>query len=71
MDFDLEVIAENEEQKEIDELWIKYNEMGFSDFDTWYKTDKQIVEELKKCIEKNKSHEELYGKEEIKEEIDY
>lgn len=71
MDFDLEDIELNEEQKELDELWKKYMQRGFKEFDTWNKTIDEIKSELKICINENKSHEKLYKYGKIKKYIDY
>lgn len=71
MDFDLEDIELSEEQKELDGLRKEYKQKGFREFDTWHKTMDEIKNELKICIRENKSHEKLYGEDEIKENIDY
>lgn len=71
MDFDLDIVEETDEQKELDRLWKIYNDLGFNDFDTWNKNDDEVMLELRTCIENNKSHEKIYGDDEIKEEIDY
>lgn len=71
MNFKLDIIEETYKQKELNRLWRIYNDLGFNDFDTWSKNDDEVLLELKSCIENNKSHNQIYGDDEIKKEEDY
>lgn len=70
MDFDLNCPDLSEEQKELEQLWIEYNKK-YKEFDTWAMSPEEIYNILKECIDKNKSYEEIYGKNKISKYIDY
>ena len=70
MDFDLNCPDLSEEQKELEQLWIEYNKK-YKEFDTWEMSQEKLYNILKECIEKNKSYEEIYGKNRISKYIDY
>lgn len=70
MDFDLNCPDLSEEQKKLEQLWIEYNKK-YKEFDTWAMSPEEIYNILKECIDKNKSYEEIYGKNKISKYIDY
>lgn len=70
MDFDLNCPDLSEKQKELEQLWIEYNKK-YKEFDTWAMSPEEIYNILKECIDKNKSYEEIYGKNKISKYIDY
>ena len=70
MDFDLNCPDLSEEQKELEQLWIEYNKK-YKEIDTWAMSPEEIYNILKECIDKNKSYEEIYGKNKISKYIDY
>lgn len=70
MGFDLDCPELSEKQKELERLWTEYNEK-YKEFDTWKISQEELYNILKECIEKNKSYEEIYGKNRISKYIDY
>ena len=70
MEFDLDCPELSWKQKELERLWTEYNEK-YKEFDTWKMSQEELYNILKECIEKNKSYEEIYGKNRISKYIDY
>ena len=51
----------NKEAKELDKLIYEYEQKQYKEFDTWDKTDEELIEIYKKCLKEEKSYDELYG----------
>ena len=71
MDFDFskeEVLSK--EQQEIITKLAEYEEK-FGEMDTWDLDDEELLEILNRCLEENKSYEDIYGKIKYSRFIDY
>lgn len=71
MDFDFskDVVFSKEELDIITKL-AKYEEK-FGELDSWDLDDKELLEILNRCLEENKSYEDIYGKIKYSRFIDY